>query len=142
MQSSLFVHALRLTPATDLRLALEELARQHQWPAAVVLSCVGSLSQAQLRLADASEGTPFQGPFEIVSLEGTLSSDGPHLHLALADRQGQVIGGHVLAGCLVYTTAEMVIGVLPELRFARPLDAETGYRELLVQPQGGKSPGT
>jgi predicted DNA-binding protein with PD1-like motif len=71
-------------------------------------------------------------PMEIVSLAGTLSPEGLHLHIALARRDGQCVGGHLLDGCLVHTTAEIVLGELTDLAFRRPPDAETGYHELSV----------
>jgi len=46
-----------------------------------------------------------------------------------------VIGGHLCAGSLVRTTAEPVIGLLPEWRFSRELDPATGYPELRITPQ-------
>jgi predicted DNA-binding protein with PD1-like motif len=75
------------------------------------------------------------GEQEILSLSGTLSPDGAHLHIALADSRGAVIGGHLCAGSLVRTTAELVVGLLPEWRFSRELDAVTGYAELRISPR-------
>ena len=51
------------------------------WSSAWIVTCVGSLKQAHLRMAGATERTLFKGPFEITSLVGTLSQDGvPHAH--------------------------------------------------------------
>jgi predicted DNA-binding protein with PD1-like motif len=38
-------------------------------------------------------------------------------------------------GSLVRTTAELVIGLLPEWQFSRKLDLTTGYPELRISPQ-------
>jgi len=124
--------ALRLRPGQDLRLALEEATRTLDLAAGCVLSCVGSLSAARLRLAGGTEVLELAGPLEIVALVGTLSPDGPHLHAALADATGKVLGGHVLPGCLVHTTAELVLGALEGLAFGRAHDPDTGWRELVV----------
>jgi uncharacterized protein len=70
-----------------------------------------------------------------VALSGTLSTDGPHLHLAVARADGTVAGGHLLPGSTVRTTAEIVLGLLPGLAFDRPPDPETGYNELRVDSQ-------
>jgi uncharacterized protein len=102
--------------------------------AACILTGVGSLTDAALRLAGRSQPTLYQGRFEIVSLVGTLSKNGLHLHMAIADDQGQVIGGHVMTGCLIYTTAELVIGVLDEVSFGREPDVATGFYELVIKP--------
>ena len=108
---------------------------QQEEQAGCVISAVGSLSVAQLRLAGATQATAIHGELEILSLAGTLSPDGAHLHIAVADSQGAVIGGHLCAGSLVRTTAELVIGLLPEWRFNRELDPATGYAELQIKAQ-------
>jgi predicted DNA-binding protein with PD1-like motif len=77
----------------------------------------------------------FDEPMEIVSLTGTLSPDGLHVHIALSRSDGACIGGHLVPGCIVNTTAELVIGELPEVEFRRLPDPATGYRELSVQPR-------
>lgn len=127
--------ALRLTPQQDLRQELDEFVQQHAIEAACILTCIGSLTQATLRLAGQSEATVYQDKFEIVSLTGILSQYGSHFHIALADSNGRTIGGHVLKGCLIYTTAELVIGILPHLQFKREYDAKTGYKELSIYSQ-------
>ncbi len=124
---------LRLTPGADLRLALEAWMGAQQEQAGCVISAVGSLSLAQLRLAGATQATAIRGELEILSLSGTLSPDGAHLHIAVADSQGAVIGGHLCAGSLVRTTAELVIGLLREWQFRRELDPATGYAELQIR---------
>ena len=126
---------LRLQPGDDLRLVLEAWMVEQQEQAGCLISAVGSLSLAQLRLAGATQATAIHGELEILSLSGTLSPDGAHLHVAIADRNGTVIGGHLCAGSLVRTTAELVIGLLPEWQFRRELDPATGYAELQISPR-------
>jgi predicted DNA-binding protein with PD1-like motif len=126
---------LRLQPGADLRQALQTWMAEQDAQAGCVISAVGSLSVAQLRLAGAAEATAIKGELEILSLSGTLSPDGAHLHIAIADSQGAVIGGHICAGSLVRTTAELVTGLLPEWWFRRELDPATGYAELRISPQ-------
>ena len=70
----------------------------------------------------------------MISAVGSLSPDGAHLHIAVSDSKGAVIGGHLCAGSLVRTTAELVVGLLPEWRFRRELDPVTGYAELRISP--------
>ncbi len=121
---------LRLRPGDDLREALLAALASHGHTAAFVLSGIGSLAPAQLRLAGAADATVIAGDTEILSLSGTLGSGGAHLHASLSDAQGRVIGGHVLSGCRVRTTAEVLLAVLPGYRFERRIDAATGYAEL------------
>ena len=129
------VMPLRLQPGDDLRRALEAWMGEQEEQAGCVISAVGSLSVAELRLAGATEATAIHGELEILSLSGTLSPDGVHLHIVIADSSGAVIGGHLCVGSLVRTTAELVIGLLPEWQFSRKLDLATGYAELQIKAQ-------
>ena len=133
------VHAFRLTPGADLKAALERLTEEHAIAAGCILTCVGGLSRARLRMpggfGEAEVFLTFDEPMEIVSLAGTLSPDGLHVHISLSRRDGGCIGGHLVQGCLVNTTAELVIAELSHLEFRRPLDPATGYGELSVQPR-------
>ena len=125
--------AVRLHPGADLKLELLALAPRERVWAGWVLTCVGSLSRVRLRLAGGAEHATWQGAFEIVALTGTLSRDGGHLHLAVADHQGRTFGGHLAEGCTVRTTAEVVLGADELLLFARDHDPATGYDELVVR---------
>lgn len=127
------VMPLRLLPGEDLRLALEAWITRQEGQAGCVISAVGSLSVAQLRFAGAATPTILAGDLEIISLAGTLWADGAHLHIALADGNGAVIGGHLCAGSLVRTTAELVLGLLPGWQFLRELDPATGFEELQIR---------
>ena len=128
-------HALRLVPGEDLKRRLVAFATTHDFQAACLLTCVGSLTDVHLRFANQNQGTRLQGHFEIVSLVGTLGPNGAHLHLSVADETGHTLGGHLLDGNLIYTTAEIVVGELPTTRFLRQLDERTGYPELVVGPR-------
>jgi predicted DNA-binding protein with PD1-like motif len=66
-----------------------------------------------------------------VAFDGVKSSS--HLHMALSTSTGQVLGGHVAPGCIVRTTAEVLLALLPEWQFAREPDAATGFDELVVR---------
>ena len=127
------VFALRLKPGQDLRQQIEAFVKATHIRAGFIITTVGSLRQAAIRLADQSSTTQFDGKFEIVSLVGTLGQDGVHLHISISDSSGKTIGGHLVEGCLVYTTAEIVIGEARGLIFSREKDAETGYQELRIR---------
>lgn len=127
---------IRLEPGADLRAALERLSRDLPNHSGFVVSGIGSLVHAKLRLADQSEGRLMPGPLEIVLLSGSLSPDGVHLHMAVADATGRCVGGHVCGGCTIRTTAELLVAELPGYALSRALDASTGFRELVVRSIG------
>lgn len=127
---------LRLNPGDDLRAALQSAVRERHQRAAFVVAGIGSLVDARLRLAAAEDVLLVTGPSEILTLSGSLGSDHAHLHMSVADAQGRVWGGHVMAGCCVRTTAELLIAWLPDWDFAREPDAATGYLELVVRHRG------
>lgn len=131
-------YVLRLMPGQDLRVELERFAKAKSIQAGFIITGVGSLRKAALRLADKSEAASFDGKFEIVSLVGTLSPDGPHLHISISDGDGKTIGGHLVAGCEIYTTAEIVIGDALGLRMTREPDAASGYNELKIRQRSGR----
>jgi hypothetical protein len=126
-------YALRLHPGDDLKAHLDAFAVSNHLPAACVLACVGSLSKAVLRYADQSDPSILQGRYEIVALTGVLSEYGSHYHIAIADGEGRTLGAHLLDGCEVYTTAEVVLLAMDTHAFLRTLDEQTGYPELEIK---------
>jgi uncharacterized protein len=133
-QSGILMAAVvaRLAPGQDLRLAVAELAAAEKIEAGVVVSAVGSLQKALLRNAGASKIMTIPGPLEIVSATGTISVNGMHIHISVANHVGTVTGGHLVEGCIVGSTAEIVILRLADYSFAREYDSATGYAELVV----------
>ena len=131
---------IRLIPGQDLRAALEAAVQVQNCRAAFVLSGIGSLSTAGIRLAGAAQPTLLAESMEILTLSGTVAvaDDGKtssHMHMAISTAAGQVLGGHVAPGCTVLTTAEVLLALLPDWQFTREPDAHTGYDELLVRAQ-------
>ena len=127
------VFALRLKPGQDLRQQIEAFVKAKHLRAGFIITTVGSLRHAAIRLADQSSAAQFDGKFEIVSLVGTLGQDGVHLHISISDNAGKTIGGHLVEGCAIYTTAEIIIGEAEGLVFSREKDNETGYQELRIR---------
>jgi len=126
------IYSFRLSPGQDLKKELDAFAKEKNLQAGYVITCVGSLRKAVLRLANQPEAVTWVQKYEIVSLVGTFSPDGSHLHISLSDSTGQTVGGHLMNGCEVYTTAEIVIGEATALQFRRELDPQTTYKELKV----------
>lgn len=126
-------YTIRLKPHQDLKVELMKFAKAHKLKAAFVATCVGSLEQLNLRYANQSAGIKQSGHFEILSLVGTFNDASSHFHLSVADSTGKTIGGHLLEENLIYTTAEIVIGELPDVEFGRELDSTYGYQELKIR---------
>lgn len=128
------VHVLRLQPGEDVRPLLEEWAQRNAIEAAAILSACGSLTRAHIRYAGRADGIVSSGDLEVCSFSGTLSRHGVHLHVSVADRNGAMLGGHVLAGCIVRTTLELVIGEVAGVSMVRTKDERTTYDELDPRP--------
>jgi len=139
------VHALRLTPGEELKSSILQYCADHSLDAAFVITCVGSLNRAHLRLAfpdgeafdrkSWSEGIKWEKRSEILSLVGTIADRGEfgHLHISLGDASGAVMGGHLIGDAIIGTTAEIVLGECQSLTFSREHDSRTGFGELAVK---------
>lgn len=129
--------ALRLRPGADPVAGIRAAFAASGARAAAVVTCVGSLTRAMIRHANRPETTLYAGHFEITSLVGTIDPAGEHLHLTISDGEGRAFGGHLMPGSAVYTTAEIVLVLLPDLVFRREPCAESGYDELTITKDGG-----
>ena len=126
-------YTFRLKPGQDLFDSIEAFVSENKIDAGCVLSSVGSLTHATLRLANRSRHNEYGGYFEIVSMTGTVSINGSHLHVSISDGNSVVIGGHLVSGCKIYTTAEIVIAEFDDVIYKRELlENDSGYEELVV----------
>ena len=126
---------LKLAPGSDLRLSLEELA-QRDGISGFVLGVVGNLTKASFQCPGQAEPTVLEGDLEVITLNGTFSSEGVHLHLSLSDGACQVWGGHLEPGTIVQKGVDLLIGVLEqrEGRPARQTAAAAPRIEIAVLP--------
>ena len=125
-------YTFRLKPEQDLFDSISLFVAQKEIKAGCVLSGVGSLAKAAIRFANQETVSEFEEYFEIVSLTGTLSIHGSHLHISVSDREGRTIGGHFESGCKIYTTAEIVLAAFDDVVYKREFTADSGYEELIV----------
>ena len=124
---------LKLAPGSDLRLSLEELA-QRDGISGFVLGVVGNLTKASFQCPGQAEPTVLEGDLEVITLNGTFSPEGVHLHLSLSDGACQVWGGHLEPGTIVQKGVDLLIGVL-EQREGRPARQTAAPRiEIAVLP--------
>ena len=124
---------LKLAPGSDLRLSLEALA-QMDGISGFVLGVVGNLTKASFQCPGQAEPTVLEGDLEVITLNGTFSPEGVHLHLSLSDGACQVWGGHLEPGTIVQKGVDLLIGVL-EQREGRPARQTAAPRiEIAVLP--------
>jgi len=103
--------AIHLAAGSDVRRSLELLAREEN-SQGFVLSVVGNLSQACFACPGREAPTQLSGELEIITLQGTLSPQGVHLHLSFSDGDCQVWGGHLEHNSLVLKGADLLVGWL------------------------------
>lgn len=128
-------HAFRLKPGNDLRKEIESFVKTNNIQAGWISCGVGSLTDYNIRFANQPDGGKGSGHFEIVSLIGTVSINGSHIHISVSDSTGKTIGGHLLDSNLVYTTAEIIIQESDDFVFTREKDGSTPWEELQVKKQ-------
>ena len=126
------VHAFRLKPGEDVKQGIMNLVAKEQIKAGWISAGVGSLLSYNIRFANQPAGSIGSGYFEIVSLTGTVSTNGSHIHLSISDSTGKTIGGHLMEGCKIYTTAEIVILSSDQVEFKREKDGSTPWEELQI----------
>ncbi|MEQ1722124.1 MAG: PPC domain-containing DNA-binding protein [Pseudobdellovibrio sp.] len=124
--------SLKLNPEQDLKRELQSFCEKNTIQAGCIVSGIGSLKKAKIRLANSSEFFESVSFFEIVSLSGSLSVNGCHIHISIADKDGNIKGGHLVDDNLIYTTAEIVILKLSGQTYEREFDSITGFKELKI----------
>ncbi len=102
---------LTLPPGSDLRLSIEAVGKR-EMREGYILGVVGNLSKAVFQCPGRSGPIVLEGNLEIITLNGTVSPTGVHLHLSLSDGDCQVWGGHLEEGTLVLKGAEVLVGIL------------------------------
>ena len=126
-------HSLRLRRGADLMQSIKALCTEKHIAAGVVLSAVGCISRGRVRDASGVTIREIDEHCEIVSLNGTVSENRCHLHIALSKEDLSTIGGHLCEGCIINTTCELVITEIPGTVIEKEFDEETGYDELVFR---------
>ncbi|WP_320046337.1 PPC domain-containing DNA-binding protein [uncultured Ilyobacter sp.] len=129
---SIKIHCVRLKKGDDVKKFITNYSAENNIQAGVILSSVGCVINGRIRLADGKSIREFQERLEIISINGTLSPDGSHLHISYSDRNGIVFGGHLVEGNIINTTCELVIGEFCQYSFKRSFDKKTGYKEIEI----------
>ena len=132
-KGEMIVHCLRLHRGDDLMLSIRKVCQEKNIKAGVVLSAVGCISVGRVRDASGVNIRQITEDCEIVSLNGTVSAQRCHLHIALSKEDLSTIGGHLCPGCIINTTCELVIAQIPGVCYGVEEDAQTGYDEIVFQ---------
>jgi predicted DNA-binding protein with PD1-like motif len=127
-------YTFRLKPGQDLMDEIQAFVEEKKIEAGCVLSGVGSLTDVVMRLAGHHEFSHYKGTYEIVSMTGTVAVSGSHIHISFSDDDGVTLGGHLVSGCKIRTTAEIVLAAFEDVVYTRELlENDSGYEELVVR---------
>ena len=133
--------AFRLKPGMDVLEGITEVCKQHGIKNGIIMSALGSWRQAAFyNPVTTQSGKPGYGEpiilrgngfLELVSLSGMICHDDegnilPHIHLTISDERGNAYGGHLIKGCEVLLTTDVVIVILDGIVMGRRFDEEAG----------------
>ncbi len=102
---------LKLSSGSDLRLSLEKVGIQSS-KSGFVIGVVGNLSKACFQCPGRSKPTVLEGNLEIITLNGTVTKNGVHLHLSISDSDCNVWGGHLEPGSVVLKAVDLLVGFI------------------------------
>lgn len=128
---------VRLVPGEDILESLESLTLEQEIEGAQI-SFIGAIAGATLGYFDLNSRTyksfSLMEDLEVTSGIGNISrlEDGTpivHAHIVVADESGKSFSGHLMKGCIVSVTIEILINVL-EQRLLRTKDTRSGLNLL------------
>ena len=126
-------YLLRLKPNQDIKIELLKYAQERNIKTASIVSAVGSVSAMKVRIADGKTIVGDDQKREVLSLSGTLINGKIHAHIGAISTRMDVIGGHLMEGCIVHTTMEItLLDLFVDVQAERIFDSETGFDELNV----------
>ncbi|MGQ4910790.1 MAG: PPC domain-containing DNA-binding protein [Candidatus Thorarchaeota archaeon] len=122
----------RMRPGEDVLETIQTVAKEHGIRSGQV-SLIGAIAGAKLGYFDRDEMAykhfSVEEDVEVVSCMGNITTHGDdlvvHAHMIVADDQGRCYGGHLLPGCKVSVTIELIINEI-EGRLERAKDQATG----------------
>lgn len=123
----------RLRRGDDLLRSIQKIAEEEQLELAVVLSAAGCVSRARVRDASGVTVRDINEDCEIVSVTGTVSRKRCHVHVSFSKEDLSTVGGHLMEGCIINTTCELVLGVVDGWCCGVEQDEQTGYDEIVFE---------
>ncbi|KAI3382294.1 hypothetical protein SNEBB_011388 [Seison nebaliae] len=118
---------LRLKPGTNVLDSIEEFMKCERAVCASIVTVVGSVSNIVLRFAgNRSDGMTIHRfgndekneTYEVIAMSGffTPRSDPKcHIHCSISDKNGKMVGGHVMADMIVHTTLEIELHLMSDI---------------------------
>jgi len=120
----------RLFEGEDLLEAITQTAKKGKIKAGF-FTLIGTLKKAEMGFFHKGQYQPIEmtEPLEIVSCMGNISIKEKailvHAHITVSNQKGQVFGGHVLPGCIIAATGELVLTEAVDVELQRKLDEKT-----------------
>lgn len=105
----------RIDRGEDLLKNIRKAIEDTKLDTGIVISGVGSLLKARIHMVASNDFPPrddfldFEGPLEIVSLQGIIANGEPHLHISIVNRDFKSFSGHLEEGCLILSICEVAI---------------------------------
>ncbi len=122
------IYCIRMLHGEDLLAQLNVIAEKQDLKNAIIINGVGMLKSAKIGYY---RGGTYQiktisDPAELVSTSGNMYINPAgkhewHVHVALADRSHEMLGGHLLGG-IVWNTAEIFIQTIPNAKFIKEME--------------------
>jgi predicted DNA-binding protein with PD1-like motif len=127
---------VRFSENDDLLESIKKAAEESRVKAGTLI-LIGALKKAVLGCYRQGEyvNTELKGQVEIASCMGNIAQDEKgetfiHAHVVVSNEKGEAFGGHLMKGCLVGPTAELVIIEATDLNLERVFDEKTKIKLL------------
>ncbi|MBI4242556.1 MAG: DNA-binding protein [Planctomycetes bacterium] len=135
----------RLMPGVEIFARIKEIMKELGVERIVILSAIGSLRDVVMRdlkeeiklpvVLAKTNSIKAKGPFELLSMEGTVvpfgKEAGIHLHVMIGASDGRVIGGHLFSATC-FTTVEIIFSELKNSRVVKVKNEDTGLNEMTL----------
>lgn len=133
---------VRLLPGTDIMEGLKQVVEDNGIRAGYLLMAIGTVTQLTIQIfrprpetklgAGYTDPETVPGPIEVLGLSGIISETEKgeialHLHGTFCDKEGKVLGGHLVpGGNPICATLDACIAEVAGARFVARYDDETG----------------
>lgn len=127
----------RVDRGEDLLKSIVKAVEDTQLDTGIVVSGVGSLLKARIHMVSSNDFPPrddfldFDGPLEIVALQGIIADRQPHLHITITNREFKSFSGHLEEGCLILSICEVAIAKVQDPKLTRTVFSGTQVGKLI-----------